>query len=232
MLTFEELRNKLLENLRARVRNGEVTERRLARLTGISQPHVHNLLKGVRTLSPDLGDQILKSLQMSLADFVEGPTLPGRESQPHVVDTGRYINMLDGFIGPSHPWPTQISSAERFLLEDARAMRLVNPVAARAAEDVRMGPLFSVNDIAVLDQSLEARCEVDPDALYLVKDGNSGLIRRARMTATALYVFPEDCRARASAWQRLPLSSVPIQQTIRARVLFPADEDQWDARVA
>lgn len=232
MVTFEELRNKLLENLRARVRNGEVTERRLARLTGISQPHVHNLLKGVRTLTPQLGDQILKNLKMSLTDFVDTPVNPIRETTPHVAETRRFINMLDGLIGPSHPWPTKVSPAERYLLNDPSTVNLVNPVAVRTAEDVRMGSLFSSNDVAVLDQSLQARCEIDPNGLYLVKEGSSGVIRRARMSATGLYLFAEDCRSRPSAWQRIPLSSIPVQQTIRARVLFPADEHQWDARVA
>jgi hypothetical protein len=32
--------------LRERVMNGEISERRLAQLTGISQPHMHNVLKG------------------------------------------------------------------------------------------------------------------------------------------------------------------------------------------
>src|SRR4051794_2340676 len=110
MLTFEELRNKLLENLRARVRNGEVTERRLGRITGISQPHVHNLLKGVRTLTPELGDQILKSLQLSLWDFLDERINPARETTPHVPEARRFIGMLDGLMGPSHPWPTQVSN--------------------------------------------------------------------------------------------------------------------------
>ena len=49
MIGFEILRNRLIENIRYRIRNGELTERGLARRTGISQPHLHNLLKGVRS---------------------------------------------------------------------------------------------------------------------------------------------------------------------------------------
>ena len=42
-------------HLRTRIQNGELTERSLARLTGISQPHIHNVLKGAKILSPELG---------------------------------------------------------------------------------------------------------------------------------------------------------------------------------
>lgn len=51
-MNFEELHGRLLASLRMLLSNGEMTERRLARLTGISQPHVHNVLKGKRIFSP------------------------------------------------------------------------------------------------------------------------------------------------------------------------------------
>ena len=57
-MLFADVRNALTAVLRARVRNGELTERGLARLVGVSQPHIHNVLKGVRALSPELSDQI------------------------------------------------------------------------------------------------------------------------------------------------------------------------------
>jgi len=74
---FETLQGRLLRSVRSRVQNGELTERRLASLTGISQPHVHNILKGARTLSPEKGDLILRALEMSVLDlFLEESTAP------------------------------------------------------------------------------------------------------------------------------------------------------------
>ena len=61
-MTFQDARLRLLAYVRNEVRNGELTERSFARLVGISQPHAHNVLKGVRTLSPDVFDLILKYL--------------------------------------------------------------------------------------------------------------------------------------------------------------------------
>jgi transcriptional regulator with XRE-family HTH domain len=68
---FETLQARLIDAVNQRVRNGELTERRLARMVGISQPHMHNLLKGVRILSPQMGDRILKKLRMSVLDLCE-----------------------------------------------------------------------------------------------------------------------------------------------------------------
>ncbi len=40
-LNFRLLQIRLLAHIRSRVRNGEISERRLARITGVSQPHLH-----------------------------------------------------------------------------------------------------------------------------------------------------------------------------------------------
>jgi transcriptional regulator with XRE-family HTH domain len=70
-MTFHDLHQRLIEDLRQRVRSGEVTERSLARTTGVSQPHLHNVLKGKRLLSPDKADAVLKHLDMDLLDLIE-----------------------------------------------------------------------------------------------------------------------------------------------------------------
>jgi plasmid maintenance system antidote protein VapI len=70
-MNFQELRERLVEHLRDRVRSGELTERGLARLSGISQPHIHNVLKGKRALSPEMSDAILHHLRMDLLDLVK-----------------------------------------------------------------------------------------------------------------------------------------------------------------
>ena len=51
-MLFSDARSSLVAVLRARVRNGELTERGLARLVGVSQPHIHNVLKGRASVIP------------------------------------------------------------------------------------------------------------------------------------------------------------------------------------
>ena len=69
-MTFLQLQQRLLEHLRRRVESGEATERGLARLAGVSQPHLHNVLKGKRLLSFDMADAILHNLQLGVLDLI------------------------------------------------------------------------------------------------------------------------------------------------------------------
>jgi predicted transcriptional regulator len=70
-MDFQELRERFLTNLRERVRSGELTERGLARVSGVSQPHIHNVLKGKRLLSPEMSDTVLRQLHMDLLDLMK-----------------------------------------------------------------------------------------------------------------------------------------------------------------
>ena len=74
---FGDAQVKLLAYVRDRIHNGEMTERGFARRIGISQPHAHNALKGVRTLSPQVLDAILRYFHLSLLDLLSRPTPPG-----------------------------------------------------------------------------------------------------------------------------------------------------------
>jgi transcriptional regulator with XRE-family HTH domain len=65
-----ELLSALQERLRRDIRNGHLTERGLARRSGISQAHIHNVLKGARTMSPGVADQILSALGISVRDLI------------------------------------------------------------------------------------------------------------------------------------------------------------------
>ena len=51
--------------------NGDFTERGLARILGVSQPQMHNVLKGARKLTPELADRLLARLGIDLLDLLE-----------------------------------------------------------------------------------------------------------------------------------------------------------------
>jgi predicted transcriptional regulator len=70
-MTFHDLQQRLIEDLRKRVRSGAVTERGLARMTGVSQSHLHNILKGKRLLSLEKCDEILHQLQLDVRDLMD-----------------------------------------------------------------------------------------------------------------------------------------------------------------
>jgi plasmid maintenance system antidote protein VapI len=101
-MLFETLHRRLVERINDRVRNGEITERKLARITGISQPHVHNLLKGARGFSPESADCMLRNLNMSVVDLLEPVEI---EELSHRAEISRAGQLPDRFRGPAAPFP-------------------------------------------------------------------------------------------------------------------------------
>jgi transcriptional regulator with XRE-family HTH domain len=75
-ITFASLEMRLLRHLRDRIRQGEITERSLAKITGISQPHLHNVLKGKRLLSTEKADRILSYLRLDLRALLDSDDQP------------------------------------------------------------------------------------------------------------------------------------------------------------
>lgn len=78
-MDFRDLQHTLIADLRDRVRNGELTERGLARAVGISQPHIHNVLKGKRVFSLEKSDVILRRLSLDVRDLVKRWEEGGRQ---------------------------------------------------------------------------------------------------------------------------------------------------------
>ncbi|MBL8178906.1 MAG: XRE family transcriptional regulator [Bryobacterales bacterium] len=58
------MRERLLAELHTLIRSGQFTERGLARHLGVSQPHLHNVLAGVRALTFDLADHAIATLDI------------------------------------------------------------------------------------------------------------------------------------------------------------------------
>lgn len=73
--TFEDLQCRLAGFVRIRINNGEFTERGLARVAGISQPQIHNFLKGTRRLSPEFADRLMCRLRIGILDLFEAGEL-------------------------------------------------------------------------------------------------------------------------------------------------------------
>lgn len=78
IMTLGDVQQRFIALLRKRVRNGELTERGLARMVGLSQPHMHNVLHGKRSFSVETTDEIMRRLRMDVLDFIE----PGEWPEP------------------------------------------------------------------------------------------------------------------------------------------------------
>lgn len=83
--TFGVLQARLIQFVNTRIQNGDFTERGLARVLGVSQPQIHNVLKGARTLKPDLADRMLGKLGMDVTDLLKTAELTEQVILRHVA---------------------------------------------------------------------------------------------------------------------------------------------------
>jgi transcriptional regulator with XRE-family HTH domain len=180
-MDFEELRIRLVAALKARLRNGELSERRMARLTGISQPHIHNVLKGVRILSPRAADQVLRSLRMTVLDLLRPEDSPAGLC-PRCGGASRFaeVPVLDAWLGPGLPLPQEAVSLESHPFPRPFIASLEQPLVARLAPDALMGALFREGDMALLDRARSKRLLFESSGLYVVNREGEGLVRRLR----------------------------------------------------
>ena len=77
-----DLLTALRANLNLRIRNGELTERNLAKRIGLSQAHMHNVLKGARILTAEVADLLMLELNLSVADLLAEEHLEPKRRPP------------------------------------------------------------------------------------------------------------------------------------------------------
>jgi hypothetical protein len=227
-MMFHELRDLFLSNLRARVRNGEITERRLARLVGVSQPHIHNILKGMRVLTPDIGDRILAELNMSIFDLLDSYwKTPEKDAGHSALSRLSLIRVLDGRLGPAHPWPAKVGGMERMRVNLAQLAKMTAPVVVRLGADPAMAPLFGSDDCAILDQGVMVRTGIEPDGLYAIKWGRNGMLRKLKVEAQSLWLISMQDQDNPERWVAVSLAAVELIQIVRARASLLTPELDW-----
>ena len=217
-MTYQDAQSRLLALVRDRIHNGELTERGLARRIGISQPHVHNVLKGVRNLSPEIFDSILEHFQMSLLDLAPAEDLEARLRHRHSLERSAEAAFLANPIGPGRPWPATIDSQRRFPLPFASLLAPADLVMAQLVFDPNMAATLDDADIALLDVSEQRRHEVVPDGLYVVSRGRETLLRYIRWGAHSHYLASDRTLDNPAAWEQVRLRPAELLAAVRARV--------------
>jgi hypothetical protein len=188
---------------------------------------MHNVLKGAKILSPVLADEILRRLRLSIYDLLDPAKLRGYVSATSPAEEFAWIPILEGRVGPGYEWPTSIARYERFPISAAALAAMTSPVIVALGADPRMAPLFDTGDLALLNQSRQARADIDPDALYLVKQGSFGCIRRLRTSGRSVYIVPEDSVERPVSWARIPVETVDVAHIVRARATLIGRTLEW-----
>ena len=141
-MQIEELISRLVETARQRVQRGSVTERRLARLCGVSQPHMHNVLKNIRSLSPESADRLMQALGITVPELLW--RFP-EEAESEV----RAVPVVRQRIGPGSD--ANLGVFRGYVpLAGSLLVNVVRPVAARLSSELVLPAQFRANDLLLL----------------------------------------------------------------------------------
>jgi hypothetical protein len=229
-LTFQDARLKLLAYVRNEVRNGELTERGFARHIGISQPHAHNVLKGVRSLSPDVFDLVLKYLHLSLLDLASIEEVEAQLQRRRTAERLPEIAFLSAPIGPARPWPDEVNWRKSFPAPFPSASIPAELIMAKLVADPAMAATLASFDIALLDTSEPRRCALSPQGLYVIERGGEAVLRYIRSGARCYYLVTASDLDTPAAWEPLRLSAAQLSAALKARVIWLGIERDRDAR--
>jgi hypothetical protein len=220
-MNFRALQQRLIDVARERIRSGLFTERRLASISDISQPHLHNALKNIRTLSPDMSDRLLRALDLNVAELLweqQGDRFRGFRAVPvlaHALGAGSDPD-FDGFCGYL-PFPATLVS------------RLVDPVVVRLAADLVMPRPFAPRDLLLLDQNPDVRRHPGGKSAWIIQEFGVPKVRYARMGGTCLYVADELTLPNPVDWAPVSLGGRDILDIVRARIVWVSREMDFPA---
>jgi hypothetical protein len=219
-LTFQDAQLRLLTYVRDRIHNGELTERGFARMIGMSQPHMHNVLKGARNLSIQVSDSILNIFHMSILDLESLEELEMNLKSRRSAEPAFEVPFLDTPIGPGIPGPAGIDPRQHFPTPFPTGTMLQGLVMARLAPDPQMVVALTGYDIALLDTSERERVKASPEGLYAVERHGEVVLRYLRPGARRYYLVTDAELASPDRWEQVSISRKDLPGLIKARVLW------------
>jgi hypothetical protein len=213
---LHDLQGRLVDIARERVRAGEFTERGLARRCGISQPHMHNILKKIRAPSTAAADRLMRTLDIHIPD-------PQWRVSSEPDSESRDVPLLRGRIGPGtdavltqtrgyYPFPQSV-------LRD-----LVDPLAARLGPELVLPRSLAAHDLVLLDQNPRLREAPGAKSTWVVSEGAGLRVRYLRMEGARLCVANEVTLGDPRQWHSISLPGRNILDIVRARIVWTSRE--------
>jgi hypothetical protein len=212
-MTIRETKRRLLMLLNDKIRSGELSQRKLARLAGFTQPHIHNVLKGARSMNAEFADAALKCLNLSVIDLLPD----GRRSGVGLAP------VWNGEVGPRSGMPTSGGGEFSWPFPDWILSRLVEPVLLRVGSEKCMAPLIEPGDLVLIDQSPERRRDVDGTSIYVVAISGNSRLCRCRTAGSNLILSGEDHRL-SDLPSRLSVAGLDLIEIVRGVVVWCSRE--------
>ena len=218
-LSFQQLASRLVRYLNELVRRGEATERGLARLTGYSQPHIHNVLKGARGMNPELADSIMERMAIPLLSLLTQEELSG--VAPPGPGDALPVPMLSGRLGGGQPFPRLDEGGPTQPLPRERVAGLANRVlVVLDGEERSMWPAIWPHDVILMDRSPVERRTPSFDRVYAFSWEGGSFIGRCRRVGDMLVVVMDNARETTGGINPIPLSGLNIIDVVAGRVVW------------
>ncbi len=210
--SFSDATRSLLENARERVRSGELSERRLARLIGVSQPHMHNILAGKRALTPEVADRVLEALGISLASLEGAPS----RGEPAAA----LAPWLAGPLGGGRAFPGEAAEPlARFFRQEILA-GLFSPYLGRVAEqETGMQPTLLPGDDLLLECGGAGLRRLRPSRIYAIEWRGKSYLCRCRSDGDAMALWT-DSETAFPPPKRIALGRRKLEEVVRGEVVW------------
>ncbi|MEX2300977.1 MAG: S24 family peptidase [Bryobacterales bacterium] len=218
-LGIQELLARLIRHLTERVRRGEMSERSLARLTRYSQPHIHNVLKGSRTMTAEMADRILHLLGVPLLALLTQEELSGVSPPPAVEFPAAPV--MEGRLGGGKAFPKPGRDASRYFLPAPLLASAVSPVVVQLDDrEAAMSPFLEPGDWVLLDRSPAARRRPHFEYAYALSWNGEGFVRRCRVVRGALVVVPDNPSQGGRIPTQIALAGQEILDLVQGRIVW------------
>ncbi len=173
---------------------------------------MHNVLKGIRVLSPELTDRLMRAMEVTI---------------PLVVWSGAGMNLgsiqaVPVLLSPIGPGTPGSFDAFRGYLPFPLALveRLENPVAGYLAPDLSLPSEFRPGDTVLLDLNPANRSAPVDSSCWIVAE-NAGLrVRYVRRVRGGLEVASRAGFREARDWQTISLQGRNVLEIVRARIVW------------
>ena len=203
---------RLVEVARQRVRSGAVSERGLARMASISQPHLHNVLKGIRVLSTEAADRLMEALGVTIAQVLWS------DEATDLAEI-RVVPVLRQRIGPGTvasftafrdymPFPASLVAG------------LTDPLSAWLGPDLALPGAYRAGDLLLLDLNPRYRTNPGIASCWIVAESSGLRVRYVRRDRGMLEAATEPDAAGARGWQPVAVRGRNILDIVRARIVW------------
>ncbi len=209
---IDDLYDRLVDVARQRIRAGELTERGLSRLCGVSQPHIHNVLKSIRMLSPGSAGKLMDALGVTLPELVWRTSDEGAKSV-------RAVPVVRNRIGPGID---AILGNWRGFMPFAGGVvePLVHPVVAQVAPDLVLPAPLAANDFVLLDQNPDLRAHPSGAGCWVASEPTGLRVRYVRLGGTKLYLVNETNIRDPRRWESVSLHGRSVADIVRAKIVW------------